>query len=123
MDTLWQRGQRAMQHLQKQQTIQTERLQSQLAVCAESYRNLEREHAMLRSGLEALMKHLTLVFGAPPHMQLPPPTVPVPPVGPCAAPSPAAQSVKPSPRTAAGVPNLPTTSQVPSSGSDGSCDL
>lgn len=71
MDSLWQRGQRALTYLHKQQTTQAEQLQSQLAACAESYRNLECEHAMLRSSLEALMKHLTLVFGPPPHMQPP----------------------------------------------------
>jgi len=82
VDSLWQRGQRAMQHLQTQQTSQTEQLRGQLAACAESYRNLERENAALRSGLEALMKHLTLIFGAPPHVQPQSPHLPPQPQSP-----------------------------------------
>lgn len=73
VESLWQRGQRAMQHLQQQQATQTEQLQGQLAACAESYRSLERENAVLRSRLEALMKHLTLVMGPPPHCMPTPP--------------------------------------------------
>lgn len=73
VDTLWQRGQKAMKYMQQQQTTQSEQLRGQLAACAESYRNLERENAALRSGLEALMKHLTVAFGPPPHMQPHPP--------------------------------------------------
>mmetsp|Transcript_843 Transcript_843/g.1757 ORF Transcript_843/g.1757 Transcript_843/m.1757 type:complete len:431 (+) Transcript_843:69-1361(+) len=70
-ESLWQRGQKAMQQLQMQQVQQAEKLQGQLAACRDSYQKLEQENAMLRGGLEALMKHLTLVFGAPPH-QWPP---------------------------------------------------
>lgn len=66
VDTLWQKGQRAMQHLQQQHLNQTSQLQSQLLHCAEAHQQLQRENAMLRSGLEALMKHLTMVFGPPP---------------------------------------------------------
>jgi hypothetical protein len=77
VDQLWQKGQRAMQHLQEQQLKQTAALQSQLAACAEAHQQLQRENAMLRSGLEALMKHLTLVFGPPPHVPgMQPPAVP-----------------------------------------------
>lgn len=122
VDLLWQRGQRAVQTLQSQQTSQTEQLRGQLAACAESYRNLERENAALRSGLEALMKHLTVVFGAPPHMQPPQLTVPVPPGGACGVPS-AAQPPKPSPLSAFNGPSLPATSQAPTEGADGSCDM
>lgn len=79
VDTLWQKGQRAMQHLQQQQLNQTSQLQSQLVACAEAHQQLQRENAMLRSGLEALMKHLTLVLGAPPHAAgMPPPGIPPP---------------------------------------------
>ena len=67
VDQLWTRGQKAMTHLAMQQATQTEHLQGQLAACADSYRQLERENAALRSSLEALMKHLTMVFGGPPH--------------------------------------------------------
>jgi len=91
VDTLWQKGQRAMQHLQQQQLDRTAQLQSQLLACAEAHQQLQRENAMLRSGLEALMKHLTLVFGAPPHMPMPggPPGVApgVPPAAPPAMPT------------------------------------
>lgn len=94
VDCLWQRGQRAMQYLQQQQNTQTEQLRGQLAACAESYRNLERENAALRTGLEALMKHLTMVFGTPPHAQSPlqpppmfPPTQSVPAATPEAGPA------------------------------------
>merc|ERR1719282_110130 len=68
MDSLQQKGRRAVQHLQQQQATQAEQLQNQLAVCAESYSKLEKENALLRNRLEALMKHLTLVFGPPPHI-------------------------------------------------------
>lgn len=67
VDQLWTRGQKAMTHLAMQQATQTEHLQGQLAACADSYRQLERENAALRSSLEALMKHLTMVFGGPSH--------------------------------------------------------
>jgi len=60
------RGQRAMQHLQRQQMMQMDHLQGQLASCLESYRSLERENLALKTSLEALMKHLTLVLGPPP---------------------------------------------------------
>jgi len=85
VDTLWQKGQRAMQHLQQQQLNQTSQLQSQLVACADAHQQLQRENAMLRSGLEALMKHLTLVLGAPPHAAGMPPGMPpgIPP--PCTA--------------------------------------
>lgn len=76
VDTLWQKGQRAMQHLQQQQLNQTAQLQSQLVACAEAHAQLQRENRMLRTGLEALMKHLTLVFGPPPHMPGMPPSAP-----------------------------------------------
>mmetsp|Transcript_107422 Transcript_107422/g.190239 ORF Transcript_107422/g.190239 Transcript_107422/m.190239 type:complete len:438 (+) Transcript_107422:39-1352(+) len=90
VDTLWQKGQRAMQHLQQQQLAQTSQLQSQLAACAEAHQQLQRENAMLRTGLEALMKHLTSVFGPPPQgmspPSMPPPGMPPPGVPPSAAP-------------------------------------
>mmetsp|Transcript_113066 Transcript_113066/g.315948 ORF Transcript_113066/g.315948 Transcript_113066/m.315948 type:complete len:470 (+) Transcript_113066:85-1494(+) len=62
------RGQRAMQQLQREQAAQTEMLQGQLAACMESYKHMQREHVLLKASLEALMKHLTLVLGAPPGM-------------------------------------------------------
>lgn len=74
VETLWQKGQRAMHDLQQRQFNQTQLLQSQLAACAEAQQQLQRENAMLRSGLEALMKHLTLVLGPPPSMPCVPPT-------------------------------------------------
>eukprot|EP00933_Yihiella_yeosuensis_P031752 TRINITY_DN25364_c0_g1_i1.p1 TRINITY_DN25364_c0_g1~~TRINITY_DN25364_c0_g1_i1.p1 ORF type:complete len:366 (+),score=84.64 TRINITY_DN25364_c0_g1_i1:169-1266(+) len=67
VEQLWLKGQKAIQYMQTQHMTQTDQLRSQLASCAESYKNLERENAMLRSGLEALMKHLTVLFGTPPH--------------------------------------------------------
>lgn len=76
VDALWQRGQRAMQYLQQQQASQAEMLQGQLAACAQSYQNLERENAILRNSLEALMKHLTLVLGPPAHCMPPAPCSP-----------------------------------------------
>jgi len=76
VDLLWQRGQHAVQHLQQHQLSQTEHLQGQLAACAESYRKLERENALLRSSLEALMKHLTQVFGPVPTRAQHPPLFP-----------------------------------------------
>lgn len=93
VDCLWQKGQRAMQHLQQQQLNQTSQLQSQLVACADAHQKLQQENAMLRSGLEALMKHLTLVLGAPPHAAGMPPGMPpgIPP--PCA---PGATGVAPS---------------------------
>lgn len=73
VDVLWQRGQHVVQQLQQHQLKQTEQLQGQLAACAESYRKLERENAMLRSSLEVVLKHLTQTFGpAPSHVQHPP---------------------------------------------------
>lgn len=78
VETLWQRGQRAMQRMQQQQASQTEKLQAQLATCADSYMKLERENAALRSSLEALMKHLTVVLGPPPHCVPPPSPGPSP---------------------------------------------
>lgn len=86
VDTLWQKGQRAMENLQQQQLARTAQLQSQLLECAKAHQNLQRENATLRSGLEALMKHLTMVIGAPPHGSMP---AGVPPVVPPAAASPA----------------------------------
>eukprot|EP00931_Biecheleriopsis_adriatica_P102242 TRINITY_DN77237_c0_g1_i1.p1 TRINITY_DN77237_c0_g1~~TRINITY_DN77237_c0_g1_i1.p1 ORF type:complete len:378 (+),score=77.01 TRINITY_DN77237_c0_g1_i1:88-1221(+) len=62
VEQLWQRGQKAMQYMQQQHQAQTEQLQSQLAACAESYQNLERENAVLRQGVEALMKQLTVLL-------------------------------------------------------------
>merc|ERR1719253_1450083 len=67
VDTLWQKGQRAMQNLQQQHLAQTQQLQSQLLACAEAHQQLQRENMMLKSGLEALMKHLTVLFGPAPH--------------------------------------------------------
>mmetsp|Transcript_4320 Transcript_4320/g.16250 ORF Transcript_4320/g.16250 Transcript_4320/m.16250 type:complete len:562 (+) Transcript_4320:202-1887(+) len=66
VDKLWQRGEKAIRLLQKEQASHTESLQGQLAACAESYRNLERENASLRQSLESLMKHLTMILGPPP---------------------------------------------------------
>eukprot|EP00930_Biecheleria_cincta_P046956 TRINITY_DN3247_c0_g1_i1.p1 TRINITY_DN3247_c0_g1~~TRINITY_DN3247_c0_g1_i1.p1 ORF type:complete len:411 (-),score=95.47 TRINITY_DN3247_c0_g1_i1:81-1313(-) len=68
VENLWQKGQKAIQYMQVQHQAKTEQLQGQLAACAESYRNLERENAMLRGSLEAVMKHLTVLYGAPPLM-------------------------------------------------------
>mmetsp|Transcript_9258 Transcript_9258/g.14725 ORF Transcript_9258/g.14725 Transcript_9258/m.14725 type:complete len:386 (-) Transcript_9258:128-1285(-) len=83
VDQLWQKGQKAMQYMQQQHISQTDQLRSQLAECAESYQKLEHENAMLRSSMEALMKHLTGVFGSPSHLPahstspfFPPPAAP-----------------------------------------------
>lgn len=65
VEALWQKGQRAMQYMAAQHASQTEKLQSQLAACAESYRNLERENTILRKNLEALMVHITMVVESP----------------------------------------------------------
>mmetsp|Transcript_83563 Transcript_83563/g.237089 ORF Transcript_83563/g.237089 Transcript_83563/m.237089 type:complete len:409 (-) Transcript_83563:57-1283(-) len=78
VDAIWKRGQRVMQQLQEQQKSQAEQLQGQLAACAESHRRLEQENVMLRGSLEALMKHLTIVFGTPPYMLPQPPDVQLP---------------------------------------------
>jgi len=67
VESLWLKGQKAMQYMQQQHAAQTEELQRQLAACAESYQTLQHENQILRSGLEALMKHLTTLFGTPPH--------------------------------------------------------
>jgi len=82
VDALWQRGQKSMQHLQKQQINQTTQLQSQLNECAEAHKKLERENAILRNGLEALMKHLTLLFGPPPSVGAQSPIPHMPPASP-----------------------------------------
>jgi hypothetical protein len=103
VDNLWQKGQRAMKNLQQQQVNQTQHLQSQLLQCAEAHQELQRENAMLRSGLEALMKHLTLVFGAPAHMHGAPPGMPgcmppgVPTAPPPCTPTAAGSAASPSP--------------------------
>jgi len=65
VEVLWQKGQKAMQYMQQQHQAQTEKLQSQLLACTESYRHLERENTVLRTNLEALMKHITLLVGPP----------------------------------------------------------
>lgn len=99
VEALWLKGQRAMQHMQQQHLGQTEQLRGQLAACAESYRNLERENALLRSSLEALMKHLTSLFGTPQYMS--PLTVQMP---------------KASPFTPSSVPGTPVSPATPSVG-------
>lgn len=73
VDALWQRGQRVVQRMQQEHSNQMEQLHGQLAACAESYRNLEHENALIRTRLEALMKHLTLILGPPPHCMPPMP--------------------------------------------------
>lgn len=102
VDSLWEKGQRAMQNLQQQQLDRTALLQSQLLQCSDAHQQLQRENAMLRSGLEALMKHLTLVFGAPPHMpRMPhgaPPGMPPGMPPPCTAMAPET-NVSPTPQT------------------------
>lgn len=85
VEALWQKGQKAMQHMQQQHLSQTEQLRGQLAACAESYKTLERENALLRSSLEALMKHLTTLFGTPQYMA--PLSVQMPKVSPFIPPS------------------------------------
>lgn len=65
VETLWKRGQKAILTMQQQHSDTTEQLRSQLAACAESHRNLERETVILRANLEAMMKHLTILFGVP----------------------------------------------------------
>ncbi|CAJ1335519.1 unnamed protein product [Effrenium voratum] len=67
VEALWKRGQKAITSMQQQHAASTEQLRSQLAACTESYRSLERETVVLRANLEAMMKHLTLLFGVPPH--------------------------------------------------------
>ena len=67
VETLWKRGQKAMQSMQQQHAETTQQLRSQLAMCTESHRSLQRETVLLRANLEAMMKHLTILFGVPPH--------------------------------------------------------
>lgn len=67
VETLWKRGQKTIQSMQQQHAATTEQLRSQLAACTESHRSLERETVVLRANLEAMMKHLTILFGVPPH--------------------------------------------------------
>eukprot|EP00490_Sorites_sp_Unknown_P001697 CAMPEP_0114667064 /NCGR_PEP_ID=MMETSP0191-20121206/33692_1 /TAXON_ID=126664 /ORGANISM="Sorites sp." /LENGTH=285 /DNA_ID=CAMNT_0001916349 /DNA_START=1 /DNA_END=858 /DNA_ORIENTATION=- len=69
VETLWKRGQKAIQSMQQQHAETTEQLRSQLAACTESHRSLERETVVLRANLEAMMKHLTILFGVPPHCE------------------------------------------------------
>jgi len=66
VDALYKRGQKAVTYMQQQQSVNTEQLQSEIQRCAESCRRLEGENAVLRANLEALMRHLTVLFGAPP---------------------------------------------------------
>mmetsp|Transcript_59868 Transcript_59868/g.142999 ORF Transcript_59868/g.142999 Transcript_59868/m.142999 type:complete len:284 (-) Transcript_59868:176-1027(-) len=66
VDALYKRGQKAVTYMQQQQSLNTEQLQSEIQRCAESCRRLEGENAVLRANLEALMRHLTVLFGAPP---------------------------------------------------------
>jgi len=70
VDTLWQRGQRALQHMQQQQLNQTATLRAQLEAHAEMQKKLERDNAMLRQALEALVGRLSGVLSNP-HTQPP----------------------------------------------------
>lgn len=111
VDSLWGRGQKAIEYLQKQQMTQSEHLRAQLAACAESYRKLEQENALLRSGLEALMKHLTMAFGPPPHMQGSAPFFPQSPQVPVPSPPAAAPAAEP-PAAAPAAATAPAAAQV-----------
>eukprot|EP00416_Gambierdiscus_australes_P024914 CAMPEP_0171074496 /NCGR_PEP_ID=MMETSP0766_2-20121228/12176_1 /TAXON_ID=439317 /ORGANISM="Gambierdiscus australes, Strain CAWD 149" /LENGTH=402 /DNA_ID=CAMNT_0011531287 /DNA_START=107 /DNA_END=1315 /DNA_ORIENTATION=- len=116
VDTLWQRGQKAMRYLEQQQNTQSEHLRGQLEACAESFRSLERENAALRNGLEVLIKRLTTTFGTPPHLAGQPPFFAPPPSTPAAPQQPGAATFAPEQHGAG--PPKPTAASVHSDAED-----
>lgn len=78
VDVLWQRGQRALQQMQQNQLNQTATLRAQLEAHADTQKKLERDNAMLRQALEALVTRLSGVLGQP-HAARAPPQFPPPP--------------------------------------------
>jgi len=65
VDVLWQRGQKALQQMQQNQLNQTATLRAQLEAHADMQKKLERDNAMLRHALEALVTRLSGVLGQP----------------------------------------------------------
>lgn len=65
-ESLWLRGQREICSLRDEQAAQKHQMRHQLAACAEACRGLEHENAVLRRGIEVIVKHLGQVLGRPP---------------------------------------------------------
>jgi len=77
VDVLWQRGQKALHQMQQNQLNQTATLRAQLEAHADMQKKLERDNAMLRQALEALVTRLSGVLSQPqtaqgPHFSSPP---------------------------------------------------
>jgi len=77
VEVLWQRGQKALQQMQQNQLNQTAALRAQLEAHADMQKKLERDNAMLRQALEALVTRLSGVLSQP-HAARAPPQVPSP---------------------------------------------
>lgn len=78
VDVLWQRGQKALQQMQQNQLNQTEALRAQLEAHADMQKKLERDNAMLRQALEALVTRLSGVLSQPHAAHAPPQFAPPP---------------------------------------------
>lgn len=65
VDVLWQRGQKALHQMQQNQLNQTATLRAQLEAHADMQKKLERDNAMLRQALEALVTRLSGVLSQP----------------------------------------------------------
>lgn len=72
VDVLWQRGQKALHQMQQNQLNQTAALRSQLEAHADMQKKLERDNALLRQALEALVTRLSGVLSQPQTAQAPP---------------------------------------------------
>lgn len=72
VDVLWQRGQKALHQMQQNQLNQTATLRAQLEAHADMQKKLERDNAMLRQALEALVTRLSGVLSQPQTAQAPP---------------------------------------------------
>jgi len=77
VEVLWQRGQKALQQMQQNQLNQTAALRAQLEAHAETQKKLERDNAMLRQALEALVTRLSGVLSQP-HAARAQPQIPSP---------------------------------------------
>jgi len=71
VDVLWQRGQKALHQMQQNQLNQTATLRAQLEAHADMQKKLERDNAMLRQALEALVTRLAGVLSQPQAAQAP----------------------------------------------------
>lgn len=78
VDVLWQRGQKALHQMQQNQLNQTATLRAQLEAHADMQKKLERDNAMLRQALEALVTRLSGVLSHPQTAQVPPQFSPTP---------------------------------------------